>query len=627
MGENVGKLISVIVPVYNKAPFLERCIESLIHLKHHALVEAIFVDDCSTDDSLEIIKKYATEYEMIQYVQLSENTGGPAEPRNEGMKQAQGEYLTFLDADDWLDHEHFIEFVERVHADGSDIGFGRTFKHTDKQVTQVARFQAFENQSGLIPYEIEKVFRAVGPPGKIFKKALVEMHDIKLKHLKYGEDKLFFTELIGKATSATMTTLPVYHVNRYSQNVSLVKTTTPFEKAKINFDLLKDVIALDIPEVAQMHAMSRFMELDFMSRFFFTKTFLRSQSKEDYYDLFEKICETIENTGVDMSALFTIEKYRVTYDLFKNQAMTALEQFVKSVFVDEQFSRFIDKNVVYQESGLSDISPLEILCYPVYQGTQMIEGQKYEVIDVLKPERVSIRGVRAVEVRNELNEIALPYEFKGRQLYIPTEALQFQTEVSFNIVVDYSKYDTAFVFASYPSTQTENVMKRKSFKVEFEPQDTTKIGDKRYFKHAPKKVIAIKRFNLYEDADFTQKVTDIEPGGLLNIQRLVYSSKETPRLETQEGYILTANIEFVEPITPVDTDTYITDIPKRVEITKGCKLYTDRSFKNDPIRSVKVGETFDIDTIIYTSNHTPRLKTRNGAYLTANKKFVKDISF
>lgn len=626
MGENVGKLISVIVPVYNKAPFLERCIESLVHLKKHEFVEAIFVDDCSTDDSLEIIKKYATQYEMIQYVELSENTGGPAEPRNEGMKQAQGEYLTFLDADDWLDHNHFIEFVERVHADGSDIGFGRTFKHTDKQVTQVARFQSFDNQSGLIPYEIEKVFRAVGPPGKIFKKALVETHNIRLKHLKYGEDKLFFTELIAKAATATMTTLPVYHVNRYSQNVSLVKTTTPFEKAKINYDLLKAVIALNIPQVAKTKAISRFMELDFMSRFFFTKTFLRSQDKAAYYSLFEKVCETIESTHVDMDALFTIEKYRVAYALFKKGDREALEQFVKSVFEDAQFSRFIENNIVYQETGLSSITPLKVPCYPVYQGTQIVKGQKYEVIDVLKPEAVSVRGVRAVEVRNELNEITLPFEMKGRQLFIPTEALQFQTEAPFNIAVDYSKYDTVLVFASYPSTQTENVMKRKSFKVEFEPDETTQIGGKRYFKTAPQSVLAIKKIKLYEDVDFTQKVADIEPGTLLNIQGLVYSSNDTPRLQTEEGLILTANIEFVEPLSSVDTNTYITQIPKRVEIIKGCKLYTDRSFKNDPIRSVKVGETFDIETIIYTSNHTPRLKTQQGEYLTANKKFVKEIS-
>ncbi len=626
MGENVGKLISVIVPVYNKAPFLERCIESLVHLKKHEFVEAIFVDDCSTDDSLEIIKKYAAEYEMIQYVELSENTGGPAEPRNEGMKHAQGEYLTFLDADDWLDHDHFIEFVERVHAEGSDIGFGRTFKHTDKQVTQVARFQSFENRSGLVPYEIEKVFRAVGPPGKIFKKTLVETHNIRLKHLKYGEDKLFFTELIAKAATATMTTLPVYHVNRYSQNVSLVKTTTPFEKAKINYDLLKAVIALNIPEVAKTNAISRFMELDFMSRFFFTKIFLRSQDKAAYYSLFEKVCETIESTHVDMDALFTIEKYRVAYALFKKGDREALEQFVKSIFEDAQFPRFIENNIVYQETGLTSITPLKVLCYPVYQGTQIIEGQKYEVIDVLKPEAISVRGVRAVEVRNELNETTLPFEMKGCQLLIPTEALQFQTEAPFNIAVDYSKYDTALVFASYPSTQTENVMKRKSFKVEFEPEDTTKIGDKRYFKTAPQSVLAIKKIKLYEDVDFTQKVADVELCTLLNIQGLVYSSNETPRLQTEEGLILTANIEFVEPLLSVDTNTYMTQIPKRVEITKGCKLYTDRSFKNDPIRSVKVGETFDIETIIYTSNHTPRLKTHQGEYLTANKKFVKEIS-
>lgn len=625
MGEKVGKLISVIVPVYNKAPFLERCIESLIHLKHHEKIEAIFVDDCSTDDSLEIIKKYASNYDMVKCIQLPENTGGPAQPRNEGMKRAEGEYLAFLDADDWLDCNHFIEFVERVKADGSDIGFGRAFKHTDKRITQIARFQSFQNQSGLVPYEIEKVFRAVGPPGKIFKKALVDMHQIELKHLKYGEDKLFFTELIGKATCATMSTLPIYHVNRYSQNVSLVNTTTPFEKAKINFNLLKEIIHLDIPKAALVHVLSRFLELDFMSRYFFTKTFLKSQTKQEYYALFEEVCQVIENTGIAIEPLFTIEQYKVTYTLFKNKAFEQLEAFVKTLMSDEQFSRYIDNGVVYLESGSPDIPPLQVACHPVYQGTQCVDGQKYEVIDVLKPVDVSIRGVRAVELRNELNEKEIPFELKGNKLYIPTEALQYHTEVPFNLAVDYLIYDTERVYASYPSTQTENVMKRKAFKVEFAPKDTVKIGNKHYFKEAPKTVVTIKKVKLYGDVDFMHMVSELEPGSAIQIKGLSYSSMDTPRLETENGYVLTANIDFVEPLKTVDSDTYITKMPRRIEIIKGCKLYTDRSFKKEPIRGVKVGETFEIDDIIYTSNHTPRLKTVNGEYLTANKKFVKEI--
>lgn len=625
MGENVGKLISVIIPVYNKASFLERCIESLVHLKNHASVEAIFVDDCSTDGSLEIIKRYESKYEMIRCVELSENTGGPAVPRNIGMEQAQGEYLTFLDADDWLDHEYFTEFVERVKIDDSDIGFGRTFKHTDKSISQVARFQSYDNLSGLIPYEIEKVFRAVGPPGKIFKKALIENHKLEFKHWKYGEDKLFFIELISKAASATMTTLPVYHVNRYSQNISLVKSTTPFEKAKINYSLLKEVINLNIPYIAKMYAVSRFMELDFMSRFFFTKTFNKAPNKNDFYELFKKACDLIEETGIPMDALFTIEKYKVAYQFFKENQIYEFENFVKTLVEDDTFSRYIENGIVHIDTSNRVFPTIEVLCYPVYQGTQISNGEKFEVIEVFKPENVSIRGVRAVEVRNDINEMVIPYSLKGNKIYIPSEALQFHTEIPFNIAIDYLKYDTEMVFATYPSTQTENVMKRKAFKVEFSPLDSIKIGDKRYFKHAPEKVVVLKKIKLYQDVDFNTMISVVEPGTFFIIKGVTNSSNGIPRLETIDGHILTANIDFIEPLQSVDATVYMTERPQFVEVIKRCKLYTDRSFKNEPIRSIKVGERFEVETLIYTSNHTPRIKTINGEYLTANKNFVKEV--
>lgn len=78
------------------------------------------------------------------------------------------------------------------------------------------------------------VFRAVGPPGKIFKRSTVIDNDIKFQHMKFGEDKLFFAELISKSKSASMTTSAVYHINRYTDNVSLVKSTDVIEKSKIN---------------------------------------------------------------------------------------------------------------------------------------------------------------------------------------------------------------------------------------------------------------------------------------------------------------------------------------------------------------------------------------------------------
>lgn len=87
----MGKLVSIIVSVYNKEPYLKKCIESLINLNiDHSKIEAIFVDDCSTDHSVEIIESYVEKFEFIKIIKLPNNTGSPSEPRNIGMKEASG---------------------------------------------------------------------------------------------------------------------------------------------------------------------------------------------------------------------------------------------------------------------------------------------------------------------------------------------------------------------------------------------------------------------------------------------------------------------------------------------------------------------------------------------------------
>ena len=94
-------------------------------------IEAIFVDDCSTDESVNIIKHYEKDYDFIKLIQLPENTGSPSEPRNIGMREAQGKYITLLDADDWLDKE-VPQVIEKVNADDADLGYGQSYKHKAK---------------------------------------------------------------------------------------------------------------------------------------------------------------------------------------------------------------------------------------------------------------------------------------------------------------------------------------------------------------------------------------------------------------------------------------------------------------------------------------------------------------
>ena len=97
--------ISIIVPIYNAEQYLAKCIESLLHQSHSAL-QIILVNDGSTDKSLSIAQTYATKDERIEVYSLDSNQGQSA-ARNEGLLHATGEFVSFVDADDYIDSDFF----------------------------------------------------------------------------------------------------------------------------------------------------------------------------------------------------------------------------------------------------------------------------------------------------------------------------------------------------------------------------------------------------------------------------------------------------------------------------------------------------------------------------------------
>lgn len=99
--------ISVIIPVYNAGPLIKRCLDSVLAQKGDYTYEVLLIDDGSTDDSVEIIKSYNnTKFKIFQ-----QKNAGPATARNKGIKEAQGKYITFLDADDYWENTFFEETI------------------------------------------------------------------------------------------------------------------------------------------------------------------------------------------------------------------------------------------------------------------------------------------------------------------------------------------------------------------------------------------------------------------------------------------------------------------------------------------------------------------------------------
>lgn len=113
-------MISIIIPIYNIAQYIERCVLSVINQKSHKLdVEIILVDDGSTDNSPSICDNLASIYSNIKVIHKT--NGGLSDARNEGLKLAKGKYVWFVDGDDYISKESFILIENIVKTELYDI--------------------------------------------------------------------------------------------------------------------------------------------------------------------------------------------------------------------------------------------------------------------------------------------------------------------------------------------------------------------------------------------------------------------------------------------------------------------------------------------------------------------------
>ncbi|MGF6845052.1 teichuronic acid biosynthesis glycosyltransferase TuaG [Chitinophaga sp. W3I9] len=120
-------LISVIVPVYNAEAYIADTIDSVLQ-QTYTNWELLLVDDCSTDNSASIIRAYVEKDNRIKYFKPAQNFGGPAGPRNMGIRASAGTYLAFLDADDiWLsdklERQYQVITTENVDLVSTNIFF------------------------------------------------------------------------------------------------------------------------------------------------------------------------------------------------------------------------------------------------------------------------------------------------------------------------------------------------------------------------------------------------------------------------------------------------------------------------------------------------------------------------
>ena len=180
MNKNDSKKISIIVPIYNVEKYLDKCLESLLN-QTYKNIEIVCVEDCSTDSSRDVLNKYRNN-KKIKIV-LNKNNSGLSFSRNEGLKHATGDYIGFVDSDDYVDADYYEKMMETIINDNSDLAIADIKTVFEKENYEMLNKAYNESQDslGFINNGL-----AASACNKLFKKNLIKKYEFEVG--KVNED-------------------------------------------------------------------------------------------------------------------------------------------------------------------------------------------------------------------------------------------------------------------------------------------------------------------------------------------------------------------------------------------------------------------------------------------------------
>ncbi len=242
--ENSG-LISVIIPVYNVEKYLEECINSVLSQTYENY-EIILVDDGSTDSSGKICDEYAEKYEKITVIH--KENGGPSETRNMGLRASKGEFVYFLDSDDYLVAEAFEKLIRTATEEKADIVFFDALSFADFENSfnvkqgylRKNKYKANTGYSVLTELNKNKDFHCSIPLLFIQRAFLCESGLLINENIYCSEDMLFTYQLFCMAERVTQCPEVLYYRRyRKSSIVTSKKTARHYLSCKAVYEEIK----------------------------------------------------------------------------------------------------------------------------------------------------------------------------------------------------------------------------------------------------------------------------------------------------------------------------------------------------------------------------------------------------
>jgi len=206
--------VSVIIPVYRAAATIVRCVESLLS-QTLADLEVILVDDHGGDDSLELVKSLLANHHrktMFHFAATPQNSG-PGEARNVGIQLAKGEYVAFVDADDWLEKDMLETLLTAAKQKHTDMAYCHAWEHKANKMC-LLKSVTFRSNKQFLSQFVARLWTI------LFRRDFLLKHNINFPLTRSAEDSCMIAAAIMQASSIVFVDKPLYHYIVYSESVS-----------------------------------------------------------------------------------------------------------------------------------------------------------------------------------------------------------------------------------------------------------------------------------------------------------------------------------------------------------------------------------------------------------------------
>lgn len=340
--------VSVIIPVYNVEKYLRECLDSIANQTLDD-IQVLMIDDGSTDNSAQICKEYANKYDGFEY-HYKEN-GGTATARNVGLNNAKGEYIGFVDSDDYIEPDMFEKMYCVAQKDDSDIVFCVMSGLFDYIPLAVGKYSGSDFKSKIfpkiIPHLVESgTFRTIdwGNCSRIYRRDIIDKNKIRLyEGSRRCEDFAFSVECtLHSKVYSVIDEGELYHYrpNENSKSRSYTKNMWKSIRALM-------VYMQGITEKCEEYDFSKAMDL---CVFYFSCNVIRNELRnQNKKEIVLKIAEVITD-DVCRNAVYSIDdkkmnqEYATLYRLIKQENAKGIYKYLKKqIFRKKKVAPILNK--------------------------------------------------------------------------------------------------------------------------------------------------------------------------------------------------------------------------------------------------------------------------------------------